>query len=656
MNNKPAPNINSPNEATAADEKLLARGTQAEARRIVEDTRDPLFSVEASNIALSTMGHDLRTPLNAILGYSEMLQEEAKEQELEGFGEDLAKISSAAKNLLSLINGFLDCKAEIGSPAPSWEGLDPASTASHEHIPKENGSLRSAVVKSTVDAGSNEICVLVIDDDPAQRDIMRRLLVKEGFCVQTAANGPEGLKLARKLVPVAITLDVVMPEMDGWAVLESLKSEPTLKDVPVIMLTNVDDPERGQMLGADGYATKPVDRTLMVQTMRRYADRRREINEQMRHAAAAARKNEELFSFAMRNTPQKLFTADSQGAVDYLSPQWMEFAGLPYEELVGWGWMRTIHPQDADESLTAWRLSIESGEPLHCEQRIRRADGVYRWHVTRAHTMLDDEGKIVMWVGSNTEVHEQKEQAEELERRVSERTAQLELANSQMEGFTYTIAHDLRAPLRAIVFNSKVLSEELGQGLSEEHHEMLTRQAVNANKLAELIDELLKFSRLFRQNLTRVPLNITKNVNGVLSDMVLLYPACTEFEIQEGMVVEADESLVRFLFMNLLENACKFSPKGGLIEVGVTEIEGEQTFFVRDCGIGFNMVYLKKIFLPFERLVTEDQFTGTGIGLANVQRIVQLHSGRIWAESELGKGSTFFFTLAAASAVEKPFK
>jgi signal transduction histidine kinase len=138
--------------------------------------------------------------------------------------------------------------------------------------------------------------------------------------------------------------------------------------------------------------------------------------------------------------------------------------------------------------------------------------------------------------------------------------------------------------------------------------------------------------------------------------MAITYPDCTEFNIQGRITVEADDNLVKFLLMNLLENACKFSPKGGLIEVGETQIDGQQTFFVRDHGIGFDMIYLNKVFLPFERLVTEDQFTGTGIGLANVHRIVQLHGGRVWAESQLGKGSTFFFTLAPAPAAEQARK
>lgn len=230
-----------------------------------------------------------------------------------------------------------------------------------------------------------------------------------------------------------------------------------------------------------------------------------------------------------------------------------------------------------------------------------------------------------------------------LDARVRERTLELEQANEEMQGFTSTVSHDLRGPLRNIHGISQMLLQDADDRLTADEKALLGRQAHNAMRLAGIIDDLLKFSRLAREPLHKEPFDLSKLAMVVRDDFMAKESrgACS-IEIAPDLQAVGDRRLVRFVLLNLLENACKFSPEGGTIRVGGTD---EGAFFVSDEGIGFDMAYAAKIFQPFERLVSEKQFPGSGVGLANVHRIVQRHGGRIWADSRPGEGATFWFTL-----------
>lgn len=228
------------------------------------------------------------------------------------------------------------------------------------------------------------------------------------------------------------------------------------------------------------------------------------------------------------------------------------------------------------------------------------------------------------------------EAEERLQEAVAARTAELQQAVREAEAFNYAIAHDLRTPLRHIVATSRILLEE-SAALPADQQELLKRQAYNATRLGTLIDELLRLSRLSRAVVHREPLDLTAEARSVVRE---LETPC-EITVQEGMSAEADPRLLRTVLHNLIGNACKFSPSAKGVQVGETN----GVYWVKDEGVGFDMKYVEKIFLPFERLVPEDAFPGTGIGLANVDRIVKRHGGRVWAESEPNKGATFYFTL-----------
>ena len=254
---------------------------------------------------------------------------------------------------------------------------------------------------------------------------------------------------------------------------------------------------------------------------------------------------------------------------------------------------------------------------------------------------------------------------DELELRVVERTAQLEAANKELEAFSYSVSHDLRAPLRHIGGFSKMLVEEFGSTLDPTAQHYLDRIQSGTQKMGLLVDELLNLARVGRQALNRHPIQLNSVVTEVIT---MLQPESegrqVEWVIADLSTVGCDPVLVKQVFQNLLTNALKFtrSREGSdrnakaVIEVSYKETDGQTVFMVRDNGVGFNMKYVDKLFGVFQRLHRAEDFEGTGIGLATVQRIVQKHGGRVWAEAEVDKGAAFYFTLNAGKQVESDSK
>lgn len=254
-------------------------------------------------------------------------------------------------------------------------------------------------------------------------------------------------------------------------------------------------------------------------------------------------------------------------------------------------------------------------------------------------------------------LQQQREQVEEelrkhrdhLEELVAERTTSLERVNKELETFSYSISHDLRAPLRHINGFSQALLEECGDKLNDNGKDYLHRVRTASRRMGELIDDLLSLSRITRHEMQRQPGDLSALANDIATQLKKDQPdRVVQFDIQEGQTVQGDARLLRIVLENLLGNAWKYTSKqaSARIEFGCTEKDGEQVYYVRDDGVGFDMKYVKKLFGSFQRLHRDDEFPGTGIGLATVARIIHRHGGRVWAEAEVNKGATFYFTLA----------
>jgi signal transduction histidine kinase len=229
-----------------------------------------------------------------------------------------------------------------------------------------------------------------------------------------------------------------------------------------------------------------------------------------------------------------------------------------------------------------------------------------------------------------------------------ERTTQLETANRELEAFSYSVSHDLRAPLRAIDGFSEALEIDCGDELSEGARDSLRRVRAAAGRMSTLIDELLNLSRLSRMELTRAPVDLGESASAILADLSKRCPGrAVDLQIASGLIAQADHEMVQIALQNLIDNAWKYTSKTvcARIEVGASPNGAVRVFHVRDNGAGFDMAHATRLFGAFQRLHHDRDFEGTGIGLAIVHRIISRHGGRIWAEGAVGAGATFYFTL-----------
>ncbi len=374
-----------------------------------------------------------------------------------------------------------------------------------------------------------------------------------------------------------------------------------------------------------------------------------------RKAEAALLESEERFRTMANSMSQLAWIAKADGYIFWYNQRWYEYTGTQPSQMEGWGWQSVHDPKVLPKVIETWQAAIASGEPFAMEFPLRGTDGNFRTFLTRGQPLKDAAGKVVQWFGTNTDVEVLKEAAEQvrelntvLEQRVVERTAELAAANQELEAFSYSISHDLRAPLRAVNGFAGIMLEDYGATLPEEGRRQLDRICKGAQRMGVLIDDLLTFSRLSRHPLTRQRVDSTQLAQDVFKELTA-HSEGRQIEFQMGNLpaCQGDPALLKQIWVNLLSNAIKYT-RGrtpAFIEVGCTGENGAGAYFVRDNGAGFDMQYANKLFGVFQRLHRADQFEGTGVGLAIVQRIVHRHGGRVWAEAEEDRGATFYFTL-----------
>jgi PAS domain S-box-containing protein len=313
------------------------------------------------------------------------------------------------------------------------------------------------------------------------------------------------------------------------------------------------------------------------------------------------------------------------------------------------------HPEDRAEMRDALEAARRKREPLSFDYRIIRPDGTVRYLHAHGKAVLDDAGTPVRLVGTLQDVTERKEaerSIRELNRKLEARMGELATVNKELEGFSYSVSHDLRAPLRAIDGFSRMLTEDCADRLDDEGRRYLQVIIANTHKMGQLIDDLLAFSRMGRKSLEASSLDMESMARAVFAELREQHSdRSIEGRIDALPPGRGDPAMFRQVFVNLISNAIKYS-RGrdpAVIEIGARIEPKETVYFVRDNGVGFEMDYAHKLFGVFQRLHTSQEFEGTGVGLALVQRIVQRHGGRVWAEGTPGHGATFYFTQAKAS-------
>jgi PAS domain S-box-containing protein len=398
----------------------------------------------------------------------------------------------------------------------------------------------------------------------------------------------------------------------------------------------------------------------------------RDITEQKR-AREALRLSEERYRSLVSATAQMVWTTNARGEVAQDIPTWRAFTGQSFPDVRGRGWMDAVHPEERERTVADWANAMQRSS-CHCaEYRVRRYDGQYRHMAVHGVPVLEQDGTVREWIVTSADITETRLAEEEvrrlnaeLERRVAERTAELEAANNEVESFAYSVSHDLRAPLRAINGFSRILLEEHAPQLPVEARHYLEVAWRNAEQMGELIDGLLAFSRLGRQPVRRQLVAPSDLARLAWEDLSAERQGRTvEIVVEDLPPCEADPFLLRQVFVNLLSNALKYTRTrdAARIELGSLpladckgavsppQLAGDNTavvYTVRDNGIGFDMRFADKLFRVFQRLHRADEYEGTGIGLANVQRVVHRHGGCVWVWSEVDRGATFYFTLPGA--------
>jgi len=403
--------------------------------------------------------------------------------------------------------------------------------------------------------------LLIVDDHPTNRKLLRAQLEAEGHVVLDAADGVEALWLLERESVDAVISDILMPNMDGFQLCIEIRKSSKFGSVPIILYTGTyDSPEDRQLaqtVGADRFIEKPAPAPVIL--------------EALREAAKTAR--------------ESTHPPHSEPDETHVLKQYSEALVRKLED-------RNIELQLAHRDIVELNRSLES--------------------------------------------------------RVRQRTAELEAANKELEAFSYSVSHDLRAPLRAIDGFSSTVLQDYSAVLPAEGQRYLGRVREGVQQMARLIDDLLSFAKTARQPLAKQTVALTSSVNRCLEqfrDDI----ASRKVEVVVGELPEcrADPALLHQVFVNLIGNALKYTRKQPrpAIEVGCRRVDGEQEIYVKDNGAGFDMKHAGKLFGVFQRLHRQDEFEGTGVGLAIVQRIVKRHGGRIRAEAEPGKGATFYVTL-----------
>lgn len=350
--------------------------------------------------------------------------------------------------------------------------------------------------------------------------------------------------------------------------------------------------------------------------------------------------------------PDTVVVSDAGGVIVYVNPAIERFFGHRPEALIGKS-VEVLVPEHFRDRHKTHRGGYHA-EPRRrsmgygADLRAVRADGSeIPVSISLGFTPTERGNLVVAIIQDLSELRRRDRSIQELNERAA-KEAELRELNNELEAFSYSVSHDLRAPLRAIDGFSQVLQEEYADKIDKPGREFINRIRNAAQRMGVLIDDMLKLSRISRADLVPKPVDLTAMVQQIVDNISAAERGRTvEVTIAPGMTAQGDDALLRIAMTNLIGNAWKFSAgrDPARIEIGQQEIDGVQTTFVKDNGAGFDMEYAGKLFGAFQRMANAQSFPGNGIGLATVQRVINRHGGRIWAESRVDEGATFFFTL-----------
>lgn len=381
----------------------------------------------------------------------------------------------------------------------------------------------------------------------------------------------------------------------------------------------------------------------------------RDITERLA-ASQALVESQSRYKDVVESVNEVIFRTDDRGRFAFLNQAWNRITGFRVEDSLGRSLVEFLHPDDRARARSTLEQVLAGTRPdCHAELRIRTRDGQIRWIESAMRQAVTSEGQADGIFGSLDDISSRKiaeltlrNLNQELEARVRLRTAELENSNRELEAFSYSVSHDLRAPLRAIDGFAHIIEEDYANHIDPAGRAYLVRIRTATHRMADLIDDLIELARLTRQPLRREHVDVSELAGQIVDELRAENPErAVDFRITQGLAANADRALLRVVFENLLRNAWKFTARAARAEVSVTgeRVEGKLVYCVADNGVGFDMAFANKLFRPFHRLHGSAEFSGSGIGLATVERVIQRHGGRVWAESSPDSGARFYFTL-----------
>jgi PAS domain S-box-containing protein len=553
--------------------------------------------------------------------------------------------------------------------------------------------------------------VLIVDDIEDNRYLLESLVKGYGFSTVSANNGAEALGLAKKSPPDIIISDILMPVMDGYSLCREWKKDPELKNIPFVFYTatytHPKDEEFALSLGAEKFLIKPQEPDYFISVInqvlidfkadnielhkpsdlaeinhlkqynetlirkmedrmlkseesekkiREYAERLEKEIEEKNHATLALKESEARFRsyFELSNAGISI-TSPDKGWVD-VNDHLCEMLGYSKEELQLLSWADLTHPEDLNNDLEHFnQVMAGKSNGYSIDKRFIHKNKSIVWVNLSVRCVRRPDFTVNYFVALMFDISERKlaeekikMMNEELEKRVAQRTMQLQAANKELETFSYSVSHDLRAPLRAISGFTRILSEDYKKQLDTEGQRICKVIAENTQKMGQLIEDILKFSRFGKAEMSLTEIDMFQLANSVFLEITTEEDRKKiSFRVEQIPSAKGDRNLIKQVWINLISNAVKFSSKKekAVINIGSNVEEKSVVYFINDNGVGFDMNYAGKLFNVFQRMHTSEEFEGTGVGLAIVKHVINRHNGKVWLQSEPDKGTTLFFSL-----------